>query len=646
MNMVGVLEYLNDQWGTEDPERIAKQISEGRRLPTEAFASGKNSDYRARVIQAGGIDHILAFLLKTDQPFNEVKNGGDLPCPSIWLNLLNNFCQDGFLRPETLARKVKYKIVINMGPLFQDMSNFEKRELFGARDHWIKSLDFFTNIVSGLLNSDYEKVGDFLVRKGALKSFLVRVLFLEIGDPVICKEIKDFSMNRETRSPKPDIIGMAQSYCSFSIKSLLLKRGGQNIEDFAVTPIRPENKLTLKTGIIQVLETNERPGWYQGGYSSTLNIFIVLYDYYARLSSEFKIDSASSKIVGICRKHLDKFGHLTRDRFFLENVMTGIVTISLTVMTPAINQRQAPIDYNVASAINSGLFDFCLDVCDSNDMRLTQTLEGFLKLILSTVRLPATQKALKKQADFIRCRLERILARLPYLYTGMEIINLILKQVGKEEEPSIDNTCEFCFEKCSKGTTTKCRFCRSVQYCSRDCQRLNWMLHQTKCLEVRETPLPKSLDQIVTDGKIIVSKNITQILLQASLKNVSILNVLIIVDMNENTPLLQTLNLKQFSDVYIQDEEAIESARIIIEKNRADGSLSVIFIGFTEDGLGAPLLTFPESTVPFLPGLKDDIEDGKKWEGAQQFVTENRGIQKIQSHPRLLRAAILKTMKP
>ena len=196
--------------------------------------------------------------------------------------------------------------------------------------------------------------------------------------------------------------------------------------------------------------------------------------------------------------------------------MTGIVTLGATMMTPAVNGQQAPIDYNVASALHAGLLYFCLDVCDSNEVRLAKALDGFLSIVTATAKNPATRMALQKQGEDIRFRLERVLARAPFLTTGLNILNQLLQ---KSVPPLPDlNTlpCEFCFETCNKGTTTKCSFCRTVCYCSEDCKRLNWMLHQKDCCTKRKMPLPKTAEEIIAQGKVIFAQHINQLLFQIS----------------------------------------------------------------------------------------------------------------------------------
>lgn len=656
--MVDVIEYTKNTWTTEAPTVVVQQIGEGKRLPTEALGLSNNVKYRAQVVQAGGVDRILEFLLKTDKTFNEVKKEGDLPCPSIWLNVLNNFCQDGFLQPQSLARETKYKIAVNLGPIFQDMSNFERRELFGSKDYWIKCLMFFTNMLSGLLTSEYQRLGDFMLKQASLKKFLVRVLFLEIAEPQVKSDIVDFG-HRDTRSPKPDVIGMCQSFCAFAIKSLTMKRGKLTLEEFGATPVRPEHEMTLKTGILKLLESSDRRGWYQGGYASMLNVFLQLFDHYGRLSEPFGVEpdsSASANLTSICTKYLAKYSLLARDRHFFENMVTGIVVLGASMMTPVIKERQAPIDYCVAKAIDNDLIDYCLDCCDTYEGRITKALEGLLRgPVASCGMLEDTNKALKAKEIEIRARLERVKDRAPYLFQPAVIIEKMLdSNLGKFSPKEL--ACEFCFEKTTEETMKKCPFCKSIIYCSRDCLSLNWMLHQEDCKIKRKTPLAKTKEQLFLDGKTIFTQQLTKILVQASLKGVSILDVIVVVDMCEATPLLKTYTLEQFSEFCIQNEEGIAQSKNIFEKNKPDGALTVSFAGFTPDGLNTSLITFPPSTAPLLPSV-GSAPDFEKWSASQKAAAQvffsrrqgtgaGIGIEQIRSNKQLWQATLLQTMKP
>ena len=322
------------------------------------------------------------------------------------------------------------------------------------------------------------------------------------------------------------------------------------------------------------------------------------------------------------------------------------------MMTPAVNKQQAPIDYNVASAINAGLLYFCLDVCDSNDVRLAKALDGFLSIVGATAKQPETKKALQKHGEDIRCRLERVLARAPYLTTSLNILNQIVQQCVPPQPDMNTLACEFCFETCSKGTTTKCSFCRTVTYCSEDCKRLNWMLHQQDCCTKRKMPLPRTAEEIIAQGKVVFAQHINQLLFQTALKSLSILDTFLVFDMCEATPLFQTLSIGQFKDVYLQNEESVQESLKVLTKNRESGSVTAVFIGFTEDGMLAKLVTFPPETAPLMPN-SDQVDPKKLWETAQQLVVTlssggqgSGAIQKLQAHPQMLRASILKTMKP
>jgi hypothetical protein len=646
--MVNVVEYTKTQWTSEKPSAVVEQIGQGHQLPTEALGYSPDAKYRAQVVQAGAVDRILEFMLKTNQPFDQVKKGGDLPCPSIWLNVLNNFCQDGFLQPKSLSRDTQYKIIVNMGPLFQDMSNFERRELFGSKDYWAKCLMFFTNMLYGLLNSEYQRLGDFMLKQKLLKSFLVRVLFLEMAEPPAFQDILDFE-GRDERMPKPDIIGLSQTFCALTIKSLMVKREAIVAEEFAAMPIRPEHELTLRSGLFQLLGSSNRPGWFQGGYAATMSIFILLYDRQKRLSPPFGVDSVTETIVPICRSYLVKYAPLSRDRFFFENVMTSMVAVGATLLTPSINNKQAPIDYNVAKAIEAGLMEYCVDCCDTNDSRMAKPLEGMIRTVASTVILDETCKVLQERAAAIRARVERVKERQPVLLRELILIEELLKNPIVKPPPDSE-TCAFCQEKTKKATTQKCPFCKSIIYCSEDCQRLNWMLHQADCEKTRKTPIAKSQEELHADGKVLFAKHIKKLLMQAALKGIQILDCFVVFDMCETTPLFKTFTLEQFAEKYIQDEDAMSYSKSVLQRNKYEGAITVSFVGFTPDGLNASLLTFPPSTAPLLPSVVSAGHDADKWIAAQSDVARSSlsqvGLQKLQNNPQMWKVALLQTMKP
>ncbi len=517
-----LIEYVKATWGTEAPSSVVAKIAQGDRLATEALGLSPNAKYRSQVVQAGAVDKLLGFLIKTDKDFRDVlpPSGEDqIPCPSVWLNILNNFCQDGFLQPQSLSRDVQYKIIINLGPLFQDMSNMERRELFESRDIWIKSIMFFCNILYSLLSSSFERIGDFLLKQKMLQGFLVRVLYLPISEPEIVQEIQEFSDLRDDRIPKPDIVGTAATFCACAIKTIWTKQGAKNttlIESYAGTTIRPEHKVRLMTGILSLLQWKTHgDGWYKGGYSATLSLFLILFDKAERLSGPFGVDSASEILVYICRRHLMKYAPLNRDRFFIENILTGLITIGATLVTPNLGGKQAPVDYNVAKAIRAGLLDYFVECCDANDPRAATTLEGSIRAISTTVILDETQKALLELAPAIRAKMERIQDRHPLLLPPLGNLKEILGHPMIKAPPD-DDSCAFCQEKVEPQTIQKCPFCKTIVYCSKDCQRLNWMIHQMDCASRRKEPIAQTSEQLMIDGKKAFSLHISKMLLQAS----------------------------------------------------------------------------------------------------------------------------------
>jgi hypothetical protein len=652
-----ILEYTQTQWGKQDASEIVEEIGKGKYLPTQALLLSTDQEYRAKVVKAGAADKLLEFLLKSNEDFESVlPPGGDVPCPSLWLQVVSNCAKDGFL-PSELSETVQRKLLYNISGLFQDMANFEEHKLFGSMDIWAKCLMFFTGLLSGLLTSKHTQCGDFLLKQKTLKEFLVRVLYIELGDPKVLADLEDFE-RRDDRTPKPDIIGISQSNCAYAIKFLSEKRGKDVLGDFAPIPIAPGHEIRMATGLMKLLHSSKRDGWYRGGYSSTMIVFLQLYDWGGRLSGKFGIDCVSEILIPVYSQHLTKFAPMVRDHFFFENVSTGLVVLGATFMTPLMKgNKQAPIDYNVAKAVYAGLLEYCCDLCDCNEGRLAKALDGFLQVVGLTAKLPATKKAIRAREKDIVARMERVKERPPYLFGCManieKIVQTALTRAGDDDKDGTKEVpaCEFCYERCSKGTTKKCPFCRLIIYCSSDCLQLNWMLHQKSCLLLRKYPAPTNTQDIQKTGHRLFQQFIPKILVQASLKGFSVLFCFVVIDMAEITPMFRTLTPDQFFQSYVLEEDVVEETKATFGRNRTSGSLTVSYIGFTEQGLSVSILTFPPESVPSQLGRSVmETLDIDRWQQAQREVSgksfQPGMIQKLQANPKLWQQSVLQTMKP
>ena len=701
---IKLINYLRTSWGKQDPTEVVEEISKGKSLPIQAFliAGGQQKnedkeDYRTALVKAGAIDRILEFLLKSDKKFESVLPGaGDdelVQCPSTWLQVVSSACRDGFLQPPSLQKEIQFKVVNNIQGVFQDVSNFEERQLFGRRDSWIRSQLYFLALLRNLLTSQNQQMAKFLLNIPPIKIFMVRMLYMEIGGipTKVLDEIREFETAHSMK-----VIGFCQSYAAFTIKIVTEKMGAsmasaeqkKQIEkdksgaktkyytnallgEFAGMPVGPGQELMFGPGILKLLENSKSDGWYEGGYSSTMFLFLKLYDWGGRLSGKFGVDCVSSNLVPICREHLLKYASKKRtaDNYFLENVTVSLVVLGASLVTPVdLKGRQAPIDYNVASSVYNGLIQYCCDICDAcNDNRFVGPLTKFLQIVFMMAKFPLTKKAIVTKSSEIRAKIERVKERPPYLFSCLPVIEKIVDTAvqannddggGEEKTSEVEPKCEFCNEKCGKDNKTrkKCPFCKCVVYCSSDCLRLNHILHQESCLLLRKYPAPApSSEKIVQEGKELFATNLQKILLQASLKGFSILFCFVVIDMAEATPLFRTLTPEQFFQSYsVLEEDIIEQTKEKFEQNKADGSLTVSMVGFFEEGLSISFLTFPPDAAPththFGPSVSEAFETDK-WTAAQRQVASTTfrapgGIKKLQSNPQLWKATIMKSMKP
>ena len=128
------------------------------------------------------------------------------------------------------------------------------------------------------------------------------------------------------------------------------------------------------------------------------------------------------------------------------------------------------------------------------------------------------------------------------------------------------------------------------------------------------------------------------------------MDVIVVIDMCEFTPLLKTYTVDEFASIYIQDDDAVKYSHKVLQRNKANGALTVSFVGFSEtDGFNANLMTFPPDTAPIMPSVAA-APDVEKWSVAQKDVAraslgQGAGAQ-MQQTRRLWQAALMKTMKP
>ncbi|VEU43108.1 unnamed protein product [Pseudo-nitzschia multistriata] len=717
------LDYLRTTWGKQDPNEVVEEIAQGKYFPTQAFLvtaehlsfqsqsqsqfpqsngqGGKSTgeEYRTALVAAGAVDKILEFLLKSNEDFREALphagKDGVIQCPSIWLQIIGCVSRDGFLKNSSMQNKLQYKVVNHIQGVFLDVSDFEKRKFFGRRDSWIRSLLYFSALLRNLITSENPHVADFLLNMPPIKHFLVRTIYMELGGipKEAIDEIREFEAAGASQNPmETEIIGYCQSYCAFAIKTVTEKKAAAAINrakrdekngvgrdhkdkvdvyallgEFAITPVVPGGGLVLGTGLVKLLENSTSDGWYRGGYTSAMILFLKLYDWGGRLSGKFGAECVSSNLVSICRNYL--LSHASKKRtiqpnHFFENVTTGLVVLTASIVTPLDKKgRQAPIDFNVSNAINSGLLEYCCDMCDAcTDSRFVGPLTKFLKIVFAMAKFPLTKTSIQLKADEIRAKIERVKDRPPFLFACLPEIEKIVEAAVADEETTEEAKrvpkCEFCGEKCGedKKTKKKCPFCKSVVYCSSDCLRLNYMLHQDDCLLLRKYPAPKpSSEVILREGKELFAEQLNKIMLQASLKGFSIVYCYVVIDMAEATPIFRTLTEEQFFQSYkILEDDVVENAKETFERNKEDGALTVSLIGFSTEGLYVSVLTFPPDAAPthgpFGPAVLQAFETDK-WTTVQRNIAGRSfrtpgDFKKLQGNRELWTASIMKSMKP
>ena len=174
------------------------------------------------------------------------------------------------------------------------------------------------------------------------------------------------------------------------------------------------------------------------------------------------------------------FGTIASDYEIAEHVAK--LSLLILIQKPHMN----PVDARVAFAIRVGLIDMCLGFIGRFgigsavllNFDLLERIEQVFKLIYEISLHQKTAKAIKHQ----RVKIEEKLVRLQQ---NTDITKPQSKRVLGMLRSVLDISGRFCYQ-CNKSLTKtevmECNGCHRVTYCSRECQREDWLNgHSVTC---------------------------------------------------------------------------------------------------------------------------------------------------------------------
>lgn len=431
---------------------------------------------------SGILTTVLNFLKRCeDETFHQVMNSaskGDLVSPLAWIEIL--------MRAEELEPSCSLQIAENIGPLVRCMINDTKRIFFKSSRHWKEGIEIFLgligNMISNSINGTDKEVVNTLLKYEGLLSSIVQWGFWKDYRPDImkvmgtedCTVLTEMGMKivglfvNDTYQRRDTVIGLG---LSAECKKLMWSIG--------TTPI-------VSREYDQACMTSYNEGFIH--HTKEAEGFKMRHDLLLLQVLVTDIDCVDKGIITA----LIDFGLNFASDYNSAAIVAGLVSHLL---------QQS--DTRVTVAIRSGLIEMCLGFIDQygkEDSFVEVDEISFSGVLRNTFTAINTVSLHQKSAKAIRSKrqdIERALARLE----RKSKIERALAGITNEDDNDNDGNmllldmvrsilnlnesyCCWCNKSLSKAEVKQCNGCQCMTYCSRACQREDWLNgHKLTCNE-------------------------------------------------------------------------------------------------------------------------------------------------------------------
>ena len=425
--------------------------------------------------ESGIIDIVLKFLNRCeDETFSEVMSnlqytstctgvGGDLKSPSKWIKILS----DAFEGNE-LERSSMSKISQGIGPLVRCMVNDMERVFFKSTKHWKEGIEEFVHLIYNMISesitrTDKKLVDTLLNHDGLLRSIIQWSFWRDAAwqRPDIAQEL-----NIEKRA---QIIHMGGESIA-----LLLNDAYQRIEQDGIERLAaigstqivnkeydPNCMTSYTAGLVRLIDPIDCNGDH---LKNCLNIILVLVD---------KGDCVDKGVI----TEIIKFGFIYANRNDCHEgaeCLAGIL-LSMLLQKPHIHY---PSDARIAFAIRSGLIELCFTLVKCSGCAVGPTTKTFRKVYLIFSNIIAIGIH-QKSAKAIRSKRRQIMEAVVCFEQYRDATNIYkcstLLGFVKCTFDLNGRFCCHCNKSLGKTDAKVCNGCSCMMYCSRECQRQDWL---------------------------------------------------------------------------------------------------------------------------------------------------------------------------
>ena len=422
--------------------------------------------------QSGILSTVLKFLKRCeDDTFVEVMldvGGGNLKTPATWIRVL--------MKADSQEGNCRLQIAQSIEPLARCMCNDTKRQFFKSNTHWRDTMYAFVCLIHNMIlkavyNSDEtegKKIIDTLFQhEGLLTSIVQWGFWEEECRPDITKELNNNAIS--------NIIELGTATLNRLIRAAdtQTEEGRKRLEIIGTTPIISKEyysdcSISLVVGLIRQTKIE---GWA----TDTSKCLRLLIGHVSCVDKD-----VITEMIGL--------GFHTIDDEWVAYVAT---LLHFMILKKYNDERFYPNDTRIAFAIRGGLIELCLTFIERFGLNnsfdqekdslssLFSSIESILRYIYWIGWHTKTAKAIRNK----RHTIEEELARLEQ---NVEITNNVnceklLNIVGGILDINGSYCCR-CNKSLSRTEVKLCNGCGCMAYCSRACQKEDWLNgHSVTC---------------------------------------------------------------------------------------------------------------------------------------------------------------------
>lgn len=419
--------------------------------------------------QSGILSTAIDFLNRCeDETFDQVLRsvGGDLKSPSLWIHILS--------RGSLNERSSKLQIAENIGPLVSCMINDTERTFFKSNNHWRQGIEVFVYLLSNVtqrqntlgqeIQIENMNIIETLLQHDGLLRFVIQMAFWGEHRPDIVKELKSGGF----------VDGIVKT--SGEMMEMLIV-GGKDMEE--------ESRIRLleAIGSTSIINKEYDPKCLT---SYTAGLVHLVKRTKAERERVFHmiqrlVRDADCVDKGVIEQVIDLgFSHLL---MYGDALRVG--GLSLEMIHQGLNISNYISDTRTAFAIRTGLIEMCSDFikrfkeydsCGDSVASMHVVLECVFQSLSNVILHKKTAKAIRSK----RSTIEAMLLNLEHVTNNSEYKKL--SDMLKSILYLTGSYCCRCNKSLSKTGVKLCNGCNSMTYCSRACQKEDWLNgHNVTC---------------------------------------------------------------------------------------------------------------------------------------------------------------------